>query len=254
MSNGIPDPLPPYNSVVSWVGNIPAEFRTYLSPGGIAVADPGPDFAVAIPRKPDRVPQTRQGGLLGAWNWSCTEWDEMGQEEITMLINPENAQWTVPFRISRVNTFGGTIFHRWQNMNRSPADLPTIRLRMNTGNIFPTSALASLTVEGQTVRFKSIGEEERKNVFFRLCSLAHQRAFTRNGNPNIVTITYKSVLFGQVSLYVVFTEPITFVEDALKPFNVQYDVGLTVLGQNPEFTSPESFQSSMVAAASAPAG
>lgn len=239
-------PLPPYTDVVNWSGAVPYEYLNYQSPNGIAVAEPPPGaFEMPFPKQAQTPRSHRERGTDGAWQWTCTAWDREGISPIIMVINPENVTWTIPFRVSRVNTFGGTIFHRWQNLNRSPVDLPTLKVRMNTGNIFPAASFSSATVDGQRVTMAPLSTDEKRGVFFWFCSLTHQPAFV-GGEPNIVSVTYKSVLFGDVNLFVVFTEPLTFTEDAAKPFNVQYEIGMTVVGQNPEFSSPDQFASSMM--------
>ena len=201
-----------------------------------------------LPQQAAKDNKTRPNGTQGAWVWSSTQWDSKKEEKLVMLINPENVQWTIPFRLSRVNTFGGTIFHRWQNFNQSPVDLPVLKIRMNTGNIMNASemVLPSQGVGPSQLVTRNRSAVQKQAAFFRFCSLAHQPAFTKTGEPNLVSIQYRSVLFGQVTLYVIFTDPLGFTEDAMKPFNVQYDIGVTVLAQMPDFTTPQQFTTSLL--------
>ena len=197
-----------------------------------------------LPTRTEVENKTREQGTLGAWVWSCDNWDKKKDPGITMLINPESVQWVMPFRWSRVNTFGGTIFHRWQNFYKDPTDLPTLKIRMNTGNLLlPSMIRRVLDARNSpgTNYGTTFSADDKRAAFFKFCSLTHQSAFTDDGEPNLISVQYKSVLFGQINLYGIFTDPLTFTEDAMKPFNVVYEIGLTVVRQNPQFGSPEQF-------------
>lgn len=172
--------------------------------------------------------------------WSCTEWEESGESPIVMFINPSQVAWTIPFRRTQSNVHGGTTFQEWKSPDGSSVDLPRLRVVMNTGRIFPITYFSG-EVHAQTgsdnqsvVRVQPLTPTEKISVFYRFCRLTSSRAFTRLGNPNLVSLQYKTLVFPKIDMIVKFTEPLSFTEEARSPFNLEYSIGLTVISMSPQ--------------------
>ncbi len=178
---------------------------------------------------------TRPGGKSTAFEWTCSSWEQSGLSQIYMLINPATIRWSLPFRMTRANTFGGTTFQRWRSPGGSNADLPLLQFTFNTGLIYDTKSLLGMDRAGHS--FYSQSSQEKLEAFYSFCKLSRIPAFTENGQPNLISIKYRTLVFPECTMFVHFTDPIQFSEDAMKPYNVEYSCSVVVLQMVPDIDS-----------------
>lgn len=181
--------------------------------------------------------QTRPGGQGSAFEWTCSEWELLHLPPLYMLVNPSSIRWSIPFRMTRTNVFGGTIFHKWKSPGGSSADLPTLQFTFNTGLLYSTNALIGQTAKGSKIYQQS--STDKIKAFYSFCQLSQISAFTSSGQPNLISIRYKTLVFPDATLFVHFTDPIQFSEDATKPFNIEYTCSVVVLKMVPAFGSTD---------------
>jgi hypothetical protein len=178
---------------------------------------------------------TRPGGVSTAFEWTCTQWELDGKTSLIMLINPHTVRWSLPLRITRTNVFGGTVFHRWRSPDGSNADLPTLQFSFNTGRLYTSTEMAGITLGGLNVYQQS--STEKLQAFYQFCSLSRIAAFATNGQPNLISVKYRTLVFPEATLFVHFTDPIQFTEDAMKPYNIEYSCSVVVVRMMPDFNS-----------------
>ena len=185
----------------------------------------------------------RPDGTSTMFEWSCTEWEETDEDPIVQLINPSQVRWSIPFRRTRGNVFGGTVIQDWKSPDGSSLDLPSVSITLNTGRLYPVTFFSredafSKASIGGTVKLKPLSASEKATVFYRFCRLCAMPAFTTaTGSPNLVTLKYRTILLPEIDMRVKFMEPLTFMEDARNPYNVEYSIGLLVLAMSPPLSS-----------------
>lgn len=179
-----------------------------------------------------------KSGSSSSFVWSCTEWDETGQDRIVQIINPASVRWNIPFRRSRTNAFGGTVIYDWQAPDGSSLDLPTLTITMQTGGLYPLSFFADQKQKTSgPVQLQSITSVQKRQVFYRFCELTATPAFTTSGKPNIVTLDYHTILFPDVKMQVKFLNQLSLAEEARNPFNVEYTIDVVVLKMVPPLSA-----------------
>jgi hypothetical protein len=241
--------MPVYPSPASQVAILsPAEL---ISSGDVTVPAPVIDGNRAT---------NRPGGTdkNSVFFWSCTDW-EQNNDGIVMLVNPSQVRWSIPLRVTRVNVFGGTILHRWRNLTGSSVDLPVLSFTMNTGLLYPLDFFATqgyaensnlvggspymTTQKGSPVNTSSRAKMAKIEAFYKFVKLMHIGAFVQDGEhagePNIVSLQYRTLLFPQVILYLQFLDPLQFTEDAMKPYNVEYTISAVLLRSFPSLDNTD---------------
>lgn len=182
-------------------------------------------------------------GTTSSFVWTCTQWEDDGDEPIVMLVNPTRVQWSLPFRVTLATSFGGTIIHNWLALDGSSADLIRLSITMNTGRLYPTTFFSrqdnlsrqrGQQADGSNVvRLRPLSAVEKARIFYRFCQLTRIPAFTTSGSPNLIMLEYRTLLFPEIKMLLKFIEPLTFTEDAHQPYGAEYSIGVVILQMVP---------------------
>lgn len=170
----------------------------------------------------------RQGGDKTAFIFNTSR--RPIEDQIIMLVNPQQMKWQIGQRTTRSDVFGGTIIHKWKNMGDSSADIPQLTISMSTGLIYPTMAFT-----GGAINSSYATNKWKASIFYKFLEMVHEPAFTDEGEPNFIEILTSTLLFPNVQLQFVLTGGFDWTEIANDPFQVQFTMSGLVVKSNPAF-------------------
>lgn len=171
--------------------------------------------------------------------WQSTMRDNRGVPPIMMQINPQQVQFQQAKRIQKQDTIGGVTYFHFSNQNGQNNDILMLSLSGTTGNIDPRAIqrqVGSIPIgSGVDLTFDKTGALDKLMAWASFYQLTLEPILDlETGRPNLVTLTYASVLFPKpVTFLGFFTNVLQFSETAQEPFQRQWNVQFTVQRTDP---------------------
>lgn len=145
--------------------------------------------------------------------------EDIGKSGIEFWINPSECSWRVPLRTTIEAIQGGAVHHEWDAIgiglqNPQKFDQPVVNFTFQSGNIAPYSWLDV----AQEATAPSRGIPKGLGNFYDFLNLLNQPNITTTGEPNYVTIQYKSLMMPNIMLMGFFTqEGVQWTDNAENP-------------------------------------
>jgi hypothetical protein len=129
-----------------------------------------------------------------------------GGTPIEFWINPSECSWRIPLRTTIEAIQGGAVHHEWDAIgvgiqNQQKFDQPVINFTFQAGNVAPWSWL---DVEQET--FSRTKIPKGLGNFYDFLGLLNEPNITTTGEPNYITIQYKSIMMPNIILQGFFTQ------------------------------------------------
>ena len=178
-------------------------------------------------------------GQRKAFVWQ-SEWRKRRNiPPVAMVINPTQVRFQQGKRIQRQDTIGGVTYFHFSNQFGQNNDILTLQLSGTTGNIDPRSIARQVTQSVQasaTDAVDQVGALNKLKAWTSFYQMTLEPALDMEWNvPNVVTLTYQSVLFPKpITLSGFFLNVLQFSEIASDPFQRQWDVQFVVQSTEPK--------------------
>lgn len=146
-----------------------------------------------------------------SWIFTTTEWRET-KNEIEWFCNPSDVSWTMSQRSIHVKNMLGTVLHVWPDSGRGTFyDEFVLSMKFQSGSIIPRKYS-----DGSWVIARGLSN------FYAFLQLVDAPKLTADGRINLVEISYKSNIFGDVLLRGMFdSKGISFTDDSSSPNEVR---------------------------------